>query len=269
MLGNYYSVPGGSASRDLLGIDMSDPVNIALSDLDTDTPLMSLIDPALMRGPALVGRDQATGNWIRVSRPSVQLVESHADFNGYPAINFTDDDGDMALDAGNVTESFTFIFVGALDATRHASGVASYMLNMYSATPSILEEIRFYRDDAGAGGMIFSADNDTGSNSGFGGNANLGAGEAVVYAVSLDHSTLVSRQFKNTGTQLVSFTHTDVPEVDSLSRWYIGNLYTGGTTNGWVGPLAWACIIGAEMHSTYRLPRLTNLMAALHSKYIA
>lgn len=265
MSGYLYQVPGAAALNNGLAGVIDDQVYSALAAYGDH--LRFVMDPATLKGPIPWGYDQSTGKIIRSTRTTTVLRESDADFKGRPVIDFTAADADLHVGSLGAMTSMTWLMVFALDPARHAAGTQSFILNSWSPTNG--EEVRWSRSTSGAGGMFFQADVDTGGNGWLSGLSTVGAGETLLMAVSFDAASAQSQQFKNAQVApLGTFTHTDSPEIDDDTRWFIGNLYTAGASTGWIGQLAFAACIDLPLHLAQYRADFDYLRAAITSKYV-
>ena len=227
--------------------------------------LRHYFDPAKFQSTGLT-RDRVTRAPFEVGAGQTK-IDSDAAFNDLPVIQCTSaSTSGLRLPPGTVTNSFTFIGVGQLDAARFNGGSVSHPVSAYNTGHTAADmrvvgkALSFRPDSTGGSGIDILSVGDSPSES-----------EVALYICSFDFDSSEAAVGIDNGASFKVATLSgpfdygqEGPPVGADFYWhFFGN--AGGT--GWIGKFAECILIGAALHRSGFKPILDDLCGTLRSRY--
>lgn len=213
-----------------------------------------------------------TDLWSWIGTPSaIEVVEEHAAFNNLPVFNYLSAAAQFKGPLGSPTESYTLVWVTAIDAARRAGSVSSYLVGTYNGAINPDTGIAYGGEVAvqwAMGASIFQHTPET-NTSGNPLNVNINlmpAGDvAAIICVSYDSTppafSQTSRIYVNdflnpVGTRDI---HSQKPRVGPQTRWTLGGNEFSLDLN-FVGEIGLFLVFNQPYHTT---PALQDRMQGL------
>lgn len=222
--------------------------------------LLHFIDPGKL---ASDGSGRESANCARVRQKGGALtakISSDPAFNNQPVINLTGAGGGLRLPIGWSLESYTFICVASIDATRRAAGTATTLF----ATSNASALGPYFRMQSQQ--LIFRSNTADTVQNGIGSAFTPAGNVAAVWAVSFDKDEMTSAVLYGDNQLQTQVAHELVvePSFDQMAEY--GSAGTT-TTSGWVGKLGAAAFFDRPLHKATERSVLFEAVELLKGKY--
>lgn len=226
--------------------------------------LRHYFDPAKF-GTGLV-RDRVTRAPFEVGAGQTK-IDADAAFNDLPVIQCTSaSTSGLRLPPGTVTNSFTFVGVGQLDAARFNGASVSHPLSAYNSGHTAADlrvvgkALSFRPNSTGGSGIDILSVGDSPAE-----------GEVALYICSFDFDSGEAAVGIDNGASYkiatlagaFDYTQEGPPAGDEFYWHFFGN--AGGT--GWIGKFAECFELGAALHRPGFKPILDDLTGTLRERY--